>query len=472
MPYNGKFFGELKNNVKGNKKIIITGNIENLNKNPMFKNLRIFIPQQLNLTYADTIVQTKGDLFVNGKITSPNIVGQILIQNLINQFLELNANNIIVDFNKNIVLVNAPSVKIADSYLSLNSTLSTDFSNCLTIKNANIKSKYINTDTILMYKDNPLLKVLPVTIQNGKFYSEKATLSIYNNPLYLSAVNSDFELKNNCLKLKNISSELFNGKLAGNIDFNLKDENFKSNIQARSISAAPIFDVISFKKGSISGVMDFDANLSGNLSSKNSLAGNIKFVVHNGRMGTLGKLEHLLYAQNVIADNMLRTSLSVVMKAIILKDTGLFKYLRGDINLKSGIANINMLQSQGPLMSLFIKGAYNTLNDNGKLIVLGRLSDEVISGLGAFGEFSWNKLLVMLTGEDVKHNIYLEDIEKLPQLPMKNTKEFRSIINGPVESPSSVILFNWISYSEKSFRQKDVPMTNIKVPDFVNNLPY
>lgn len=472
LPYNGNFFGELKNNVKGNKKIIITGNIENLNKNPMFKNLRIFIPQQLNLTYADTIVQTKGDLFVNGKITSPNIVGQILIQNLINQFLELNANNIIVDFNKNIVLVNAPSVKIADSYLSLNSTLSTDFSNCLTIKNANIKSKYINTDTILMYKDNPLLKVLPITIQNGKFYSEKATLSIYNNPLYLSAVNSDFELKNNCLKLKNISSELFNGKLAGNIDFNLKDENFKSNIQARSISAAPIFDVISFKKGSISGVMDFDANLSGNLSSKNSLEGNIKFVVHNGRMGTLGKLEHLLYAQNVIADNMLRTSLSVVMKAIILKDTGLFKYLRGDINLKSGIANINMLQSQGPLMSLFIKGAYNTLNDNGKLIVLGRLSDEVISGLGAFGEFSWNKLLVMLTGEDVKHNIYLEDIEKLPQLPMKNTKEFRSIINGPVESPSSVILFNWISYSEKSFRQKDVPMTNIKVPDFVNNLPY
>ena len=40
--------------------------------------------------------------------------------------------------------------------------------------------------------------------------------------------------------------------------------------------------------------MDFDTSMSGNLSSKQSLNGNIKFIVHNGRMGTLGKLEHLL----------------------------------------------------------------------------------------------------------------------------------------------------------------------------------
>ena len=55
---------------------------------------------------------------------------------------------------------------------------------------------------------------------------------------------------------------------------------------------------------------------------------------------------------------------------------------------------------------------------------------------------------------------------------MKNTKEFRSVINGIIEKPSSVILFNWISYSEKSYRQKDVPMTDVKVPEFVETLPY
>ena len=140
--------------------------------------------------------------------------------------------------------------------------------------------------------------------------------------------------------------------------------------------------------------------------------------------------------------------------------------------MSNGIANIKMLQSQGPLMALYIKGQYNPTTDYAKMVVLGRLSDEVVSGLGAFGDFSFNKLMVMLTGEESKYNIVPEDFEKIPQLTVKNTKEFRSVINGIVDKPSSVILFNWVSYSQKSLRQKEVPMTNVKVPSFVDELPY
>ena len=63
------------------------------------------------------------------------------------------------------------------------------------------------------------------------------------------------------------------------------------------------------------------------------------------------------------------------------------------------------------------------------------------------------------------------DFDKIPQLPMKNTKEFRSIINGVIDKPSSVKMFNWISYSQKSLKQKEIPMTETKLPDFVNSLP-
>lgn len=469
--FNGKLSNDFKANLKGQKKVIISGNVENL-KNAVFKNIRVFIPQQLNVTFMDNVAQLKGDIFVNGNFNKPEIVGQITVQNFINQFLQLGATNMTVDFNKNIAVVNAPMVKIGDSSMGINSTISTDISKELYVKNISVKSKYMNTDTLLMYKDSPIAKALPLNVNEGKFYSEKALATIYNSPLYLSALNADFKLKNNKLELKNISSEIFNGKLAGNIDFNLKDENFNSRIQARGVSAAPIFDIVSTRKDTISGVMDFDANMQGNLSSKQSLDGDLKFIIHNGRMGTLGKLEHLLYAQNVIADNMLRTSLSVVTKAVTLKDTGLFKYLRGDITMKNGIANIKMLQSQGPLMTLFIKGQYNPVTDYAKLVVLGRLSDEVVSGLGAFGDFSFNKLMVMLTGEDNKYNLLPEDFEKLPPLPTKNTKEFRSVINGIVDKPSSVLLFNWISYTQKSYRQKDVPMTDVKVPEFIESLPY
>ena len=469
--FNGKLSNDFKANLKGQKKVIVSGNIENL-QNAVLKNIRVFIPQQLNITFMDNVAQVKGDVFVNGKFNKPEIVGQITVQNFINQFLQLGATNMTVDFNKNIAVVNAPMVKIGDSSMGINSTISTDISKELYVKNISVKSKYLNTDTLLMYKDSPIMKALPLNVNEGKFYSEKALATIYNSPLYLSALTADFKLKNDKLELKNVSSEIFNGKLAGNIDFNLKDENFNSKIQARGVSAAPIFDIVSTRKDTISGVMDFDTNMTGNLSSKQSLNGDLKFIIHNGRMGTLGKLEHLLYAQNVIADSMLRTSLSVVTKAVTLKDTGLFKYLRGDIAMKNGIANVKMLQSQGPLMTLFIKGQYNPITDYAKLVVLGRLSDEIVSGLGAFGDFSFNKLMVMLTGEDTKYNLLPEDFEKLPPLPTKNTKEFRSVINGIVDKPSSVLLFNWISYTQKSYRQKDVPMTDIKVPDFIESLPY
>lgn len=471
ISFSGKFSDDFKNNLKGVKKVIVTGSIEDL-KNPVFKNVRLFIPQQLNINVLDTVAQVKGDLFINGKISKPEIVGQVRVPNLFNQVLQAGSTGCTLDFNKNVVIINAPLVKVADSSMSVNATALTDFTDAITVKNVSVKSKYLNTDTLLMYKDSPIMKLYPIIINDGKFYSERILANIYGSPIYLSAFSSDFNMKNQILSLKNISSEIFNGKLAGTLDYNLKDEHFDSKIMAREVSAAPIFDVISTRKDSISGTMDFDSNLKGELTSKQSLNGDIKFIVHNGRMSTLGKLEHLLYAQNVVADSMLRTSLSVVTKAITLKDTGLFKYLRGDIQMSNGMANIKMLQSQGPLMALYIKGQYSPVTDYAKLVVLGRLSDEVVSGLGAFGDFSFNKLMVMLTGEDTKYNLYSEDFEKLPQLPVKNTKEFRSIINGIIDKPSSVIQFNWISYSQKSLRQKEVPMTNVKVPSFVEELPY
>lgn len=471
VSFNGTFSDDFKSNLKGQKRVIITGAVDDL-KNPVMKNIRVFFPQQLNIKLYDTIAQVKGDLFINGKPNKPDIVGQLALQNLFNQSMQLSLSNGVLDFNKNIVLINAPNVKIADSSMSVNATALTDLTEAITVKNINIKSKYLNTDTLLMYKDNPLLRMYPLAINDGKFYSERILANIYGSPLYISAFSGDLKLHNNVLTLKNISSELFNGKMSGTVEYDMRDEHFNSQIMARGVSAEPIFNIISTRKDSISGTMDFDTNLKGELTSKQSLNGDVKFIVQNGRMSTLGKLEHLLYAQNIVADNMLRTSLSVVTKAITLKDTGLFKYLRGDIYMDKGIANIRMLQSQGPLMALYIKGQYNPMNDYAKMVVLGRLSDEVMSGLGAFGDFSLNKLMVMLTGEDPKYNIVPEDFEKIPQLSSKNTKEFRSIINGIIDKPSSVQSFNWVSYSQKSLKQKDVPMTNIKVPSFVDELPY
>lgn len=79
--------------------------------------------------------------------------------------------------------------------MGINSTISTDISKELLVKNVSVKSKYVNTDTFLMYKDSPAFKQVPLSINEGKFYSEKLLANIYNSPLYLSALSTDFSLK-------------------------------------------------------------------------------------------------------------------------------------------------------------------------------------------------------------------------------------------------------------------------------------
>ena len=471
VSFTGKFSNDIKSNIKGVKRVIINGIVEK-RKDPIFKNVRVLITQPLNINIADTVAQIKGDIFVNGYIDKPEIIGQLSIINLVNQGMQLVLSNTNIDFNKTTMSVNSPLVKIADSAISATGVCDTDISSGLKIKSLNIKSKYLNTDTVLMYKDIPLAKKMQITVNDGKFYSERLTAGIYGSEMNLTQFNSDFKLIDNILLFRNITAEAYNGKLSGQFDFGIKDESYKAKIMARGVSASPIFKLISTKNDTISGVMDFDTIITGLLTSKATMTGNVKFIIHNGRMSSLGKIEHLIYAQNVIADSMLRTSFSVIAKALTLKDTGLFKYLRGDVDINNGIANIKIIQSQGPLMALYIKGAYNITNDVAKLTILGRVSDEVISGLGAFGDFSFNKLLIMLTGEDNKYNILTEDFDRIPQLPMKNTKEFRSVINGVIDKSSSVQLFNWISYSQKSYRQKDVPNSNVKLPAFIDEMPY
>jgi len=471
LPFDDNFTNNLKSNVKGSKKLIISGIIENLAE-PVLKNIRIFVPQQLNLSINDTIAQIKGDLFVNGSLKQPEIVGQVSASNIINQFIQLAINNSTIDFNKNIAIINAPVVKLGDSSAGINATLLTDFSNGVVLKNASIKSKYLNTDTILLFKNNPIYADYKIKVQDGKFYAERATATVFDGQVYLGALNGEFKLDNNKLNIKNISADMYNGKIAGSIDFDLNSDNFEAKMQAREVSASPVFDLITTKKDALSGAMDFDADVKGNLNSKQSVNGDIKFIVRNGHLGTLGKLEHLLYAQNVISDSMLRTTLGTITKAITLKDTGLFKYLRGDINMANGVANINLLQSQGPLMSMYIKGQYNPITDYAKLNILGRISDEIVDSLGAFGDFSFNKLMVMLTGEENNAKTLVDDIDKLPPLQARNTREFKAVINGILEKPSSVIRFNWVSYTQKSLKQKEVPMTNTKLPDFLEALPY
>jgi len=124
-------------------------------------------------------------------------------------------------------------------------------------------------------------------------------------------------------------------------------------------------------------------------------------------------------------------------------------------------------------MSTYVTGYYGLTSGLANLNILGRLSNTFVSSLGSFGTFTMDKFKTALTGEsDETSTSAVSGIENIPPLPQRSTKEFKAVITGPIEAPSSVRTFMWISESEKQYRTREVPMNNVGIPKFIENLPY
>ena len=173
-------------------------------------------------------------------------------------------------------------------------------------------------------------------------------------------------------------------------------------------------------------------------------------------MGTLGKLENLLYAQNILANNLLKTTMGAVVGAVKVKKTGDFKYIKGVVHLSNGWANLEKVQTSGPAMSMYIRGRYNILNNYASLIILGRLSNEVVDVLGPIGNFSVNSLIASIPKigqvtssliNQMTTNPSGENLTLLPELSpaQSNTKEFKAAVEGIIDSASAVKYFKWLA---------------------------
>ena len=112
-------------------------------------------------------------------------------------------------------------------------------------------------------------------------------------------------------------------------------------------------------------------------------------------------------------------------------------------------------------MAYYITGKYNLLNGTANVVVLGRLSAEVVKLLGPLGDLSVDKLtsyipkfgnmtanLIKAVTTDPKG----ENTSAIPALSSgnKNYKDFKVQFNGGVESKSSVKSFKWLSKCDTS----------------------
>ena len=468
LPTNRSLSSDFNANLSNSSKILsakgsisnITGKVQNIN------GLNISIPTQSTISipgFKNSKVQLKGDININGTTTNPTITGLINIPNASVPTLQTTAKNITVNATKNLIDIYCGQVNVADSSMNIVATMNSNISKGIYVKSMEFNATNINADTLSTVIANlPQAEIAPgtdagITITNGKAKVER----ISSGTIVATNITSDFNLHNNIFKIENISGIAYGGKIAGNIDYNLLYASTNINMQGRNLIAQSAMYACTGIKNLIEGTLDFDAvNLKTiGLTEEQimqSLKGDINFQISNGQMGTLGKLENLLYAQNILANNVLKTTMGAVAGAVKVKKTGDFKYIKGQITMRNGWALLDKVQTSGSAMSMYITGKYNILTNYANITALGRLSNEVVDVLGPIGNFSVNSLIASIPKigpvtssliNQITTNPAGENLSQLPQLTpvQENTKEFKVFIDGAVDSTSSVKYFKWLA---------------------------
>ena len=352
-------------------------------------------------------------------------------------------------------------------------------------KKSNIKTDFdIN---ILGSAINPILKGnikvptlnisdIPVSMQNlnillnGSVLKGSGTLQKFMScGIVGENLVSDFHLTNNVFYLKNIKGDAFSGKINGNISYNLSNGHIGVDLNGSGMNAENAILGAAGLKNALSGTLGFSANVTlfgaNDIEMMKNLKGKVAFEITDGTLGNIGRFENLLFAQNLQSNSIIKAAINSVSALPAIKNTAQFKNISGNLTFNNGWANLNPIKTSGPSMAYYITGKYNLLNSTANVIILGRISAEIVSLLGPLGDLSVTKLTSYIpkfgtaTGNIINAltaNPKGENVAAIPQLSSgnKNYKDFKVQFNGGVESKSSVKSFKWLSVCDMSAIQK------------------
>lgn len=467
-----------------------SGKISDLNTNPHLNSINLNIPNQISVPlkgYTNSNITLKGKIQLTGDLENPLIQGGLDIPLIKIPTASTILKNTTLQFGKEIKL-NCPEVKIADSNINLSANIEKSFPREIILQNLVFNADNLDLNSII-----PIIRNIPKKPNSYIFaiFSGKSTIKKFKiGRIVAENITSYVGFNNVALYLTDIHANAYSGDIRGNISYNSLPQRTYINLQGRGLSASPALIALTGRDDDIHGSLDFDSKVATIGFSKNellkSLKGDILFIITNGKMGVLGKLEHLIYAQNIVSNSIFKTSLNLIAKAISTKNTGVYKYMKGKISFDNGWANINQIKTSGPSMSLYITGRYYMPENLASLVMLGRISDDVVRVLGPIGDFSVDKAISSIPqtnnvntffATQLRTNPVYENTSQIPPLSLKTqfkTKEFKVIIDGDIQKQTSVKSFKWLAKSSSTEALPPFPVVKPQapeLPDFVKKLP-
>ena len=330
--------------------------------------------------------------------------------------------------------------------------------------NGSIAVPSVEVPDMLLKMDN-MTVVLNGPVVKGSGVLKKFT----SGGIVAENLSSDFNLANNVFYLKNLKGDAFDGKIDGNISYNISNGHIGVDFKGSGMNAEKAIAGAAGLKNALSGKLNFDANLTlygaTDKEMMKNLKGTASFDINDGALGNIGRFENMLLAQNLQSNSIIKAAVNSVSALPVIKNTAQFKTIKGNLSFANGWANLNPVTTTGPSMAYYITGRYNLLNATANVTILGRISAEVVSLLGPLGDLSVSKLTSYipkfgtLTGNLINaltSDPKKEKISSIPALSSGNTnyKDFKVVFNGGVESKNSVKSFKWLSTCDTSAIEK------------------
>lgn len=277
--------------------------------------------------------------------------------------------------------------------------------------------------------------------------------------------------------LTDLSAKAFDGDVKGKLSYDINTSKIGLELNGSGLNSTKAVEGAVGIKNALTGVLGFSTKLAmQGLTDKEiiqSMKGNVDFNIDDGKFLSIGRLENLVLAQNVSSNSVLKSALSAMSTFATVQEADKFKYIKGNLTLSNGSANLSKIIVSGPLMAYHVHGTYNILPNSANLIILGRLESKVVSVLGPLGDLTAEKLLSYIPKFGVMTSNILkqltvdpanENTALIPELSggSNSYKDFKVIFSGPIESSSSVKSFKWLSTCDTSEMNLKKDLQNAK----------
>lgn len=473
----------------------IDGTVAGSRINLIKVNMPKILSGKIHVFPKSSFVVDKSRLFVYGETSNPIIRGGINIREINIPELLTSVDNVKADFKGHTLGFDINNIVLNGSDISVNGDLDLNPSTVINLSDVNVSSNNIVLEKLLKVADLSMKYVptsnkgnnhsqvssqnadIPVDVQNGTINMRR----IQTGNIVVSNTTSRMALRRNILGLRGLRTNIFNGRVNGDIFVDLLKTLINVDLKGENINVAKAMLDAAGMKDMLSGTAKFDTKLSIDGTAKTveeqmkGISGKINFTIVDGQFGPFGKVENLIIAENIRESQFFQTALGGIINSLTSIDTTHFSELIGSLNFEDGICHIDPITSLGNVLTLHIFGDFDLVRNYADMKVRAKMSSIISKVLGPLNAINPINLMNSAASMNIvtakAFSLFCEvvpesELETLPAFENSyvdsGAAKFQLKVRGDAAKPLTLVKsFKWLS--SKSEYDEAV--------EFVNSLP-